>query len=449
MPAFSESWPRPRSAWTVTWLLTVLALINFVDKIVLGLVAVPLSAELQLSPEKFGLIAGSFFWLFSTSTVLVGFVSNRVPTRWLLLAMGISWALLQIPQAIATSALGLLVCRVLLGAAEGPSFPVSVHALYKWFPDRKRNLPVAIINQGAAVGLLLAGLLIPLVSRHWGWRTNFLLLGAVGAAWSVLWLVFGREGPTVEENAKTAATGSNGERRVPASAAASAAAGAAARLPYRKILGDPSVLCVFALGFSAYWTLGLSLSWLPTYLEKGLGYNGVEAGRGFAIVVASATPVNLGLSWLSQRMLGRGASTRRARVHPICLSAVVAASIYLVPMLVDLAPLSKVALLALACALPTLIFALAPALLAEIVPDVQRGALVAIHTAIASLGAALAPMVMGRIVQAYGSTSSHAYELGYAINAVLLVAAALAALRWLHPARSQTTLERIGTRATA
>lgn len=451
MPAFSESWPRPRSAWTVTLLLTVLALINFVDKIVLGLVAVPLSAELQLSPEKFGLIAGSFFWLFSTSTVLVGFVSNRVPTRWLLLAMGISWALLQIPQAIATSALGLLVCRVLLGAAEGPSFPVSVHALYKWFPDRKRNLPVAIINQGAAVGLLLAGLLIPLVSRQWGWRTNFLLLGAVGAAWSVLWLVFGREGPTVEEHAKTAAAGSNSSnnsnsgRRVPANAPA----GATVRLPYRKILGDPSVLCVFALGFSAYWTLGLSLSWLPTYLEKGLGYNGVEAGRGFAIVVASATPVNLGLSWLSQRMLGRGASTRRARVHPICLSAVVAAAIYGVPMLVDCAPLSKVALLALACALPTLIFALAPALLAEIVPDVQRGALVAIHTAIASLGAALAPMVMGRIVQAYGRTSSHAYELGYAINAVLLVAAALAALRWLHPARSHTTLERVGTRATA
>src|SRR5271156_3772735 len=166
---------QSRSAWTVTFLLMGLALINFLDKIVLGLVAVPLTAELHLSPEKFGLVAGSFFWLFSASTVVVGFLSNRFPTRWLLLAMGLAWALLQVPQALSTSALGLLVCRVILGAAEGPSFPVSVHALYKWFPDRKRNLPVAIINQGAALGMLLAGLLIPLVTRQWGWRMNFLL----------------------------------------------------------------------------------------------------------------------------------------------------------------------------------------------------------------------------------------------------------------------------------
>src|SRR5579862_1633180 len=56
-----------KSAWTMTLLLTGLALINFLDKIVLGLVAVPLTAELHLSPEQFGLVAGSFFWLFSIS----------------------------------------------------------------------------------------------------------------------------------------------------------------------------------------------------------------------------------------------------------------------------------------------------------------------------------------------------------------------------------------------
>ncbi len=53
-------------------------------------------------------------------------------------------------------------------------------------------------------------------------------------------------------------------------------------------------------------------------------------------------------------------------------------------------------------------FTLAPALLAEVVPEVQRGAFVAIHTALASLGAAAAPIVMGRIVQMYGSQSLRA-----------------------------------------
>ncbi|CAG4926971.1 MFS transporter [Paraburkholderia gardini] len=422
---------QAKSAWTMTFLLTGLALINFLDKIVLGLVAVPLTAELHLSPEKFGLVAGSFFWLFSISTVLVGFLSNRFPTRWLLLAMGLSWAALQLPQAIATSALGILVCRVILGVAEGPAFPVSVHALYKWFPNRKRNLPVAVINQGAAFGMLLAGLLIPVVTRQWGWRMNFVLLGAIGAIWSVLWACFGREGTLGKQQTTLAA---------PAPAK---------RLPYRRILTDRSVLSVFALGFTAYWTLGLSLTWIPTYFEKGLGFNGIEAGRCFAVVVATATPVNVGLSWLSQRMLGRGVSTRRARVHLICLSAAAGALLYIALMLLHWLPLQKVALLAMAGALPTLSFTLAPALLAEMVPDSQRGSLVAIHTALASLGAAFAPVVMGRLVQVYGSDSSHAYELGFTVSAALLIAAAFAALLWLHPDRSHKTLNHFASQAPA
>lgn len=422
---------RATSAWTMTLLLTGLALINFLDKIVLGLVAVPLTAELHLSPAQFGVVAGSFFWLFSISTILVGFLSNRFPTRWLLLAMGVIWAALQLPQAVATSAMGLFICRVLLGAAEGPAFPVSVHALFKWFPDRKRNLPVAVINQGAAFGMLLAGLLIPLVTRQWGWRMNFLILGAIGAVWSVLWALLGREGGLAKKQSVSAMRTQDN------------------RLPYRRILTDRSVLAVFALGFTAYWTLGLSLTWIPTYLEKGLGFTGVDAGRCFAVVVATATPVNLGLSWLSQRMLGRGVSTRRARVQLICASAIAGAVLYIALMLLHASPLQKVALLAFAGALPTLSFTLAPALLAEMIPDSQRGSLVAIHTALASLGAAFAPAVMGRIVQAYGSGNSHAYELGFTVSAVLLIAASLAALRWLHPDRSHETLNHFATRAAA
>src|SRR6516162_8312935 len=39
-------------AWTITILLTVFMLINFLDKIALGLVAVPLMDELHLSPKQ-------------------------------------------------------------------------------------------------------------------------------------------------------------------------------------------------------------------------------------------------------------------------------------------------------------------------------------------------------------------------------------------------------------
>jgi MFS family permease len=420
---------KPRSAWAMTLLLTGLALINFLDKVVIGVVAVPMTKELGLSHAEYGLVAGAFFWLFSISTILVGFISNRVPTRWTLLAMGIAWAVLQIPQAMATSVLALLVCRLLLGAAEGPFMPTTVHALYKWFPDRKRNLPVSIVSQGAGLGLLVAGLLIPLITARYGWRMNFLLLGAVGAVWSVLWLCFGREG-----NLDLKPVGAHGVHGT-----ATAQDAQAPRRPLRKTLTDPSVVCVFLLGFAAYWSLSQLFTWLPTYLEKGLGYPNVQAGRWFAVVIVAATPINLGLSWLSQTLLERGVASRIARVKLISYAFIVSGAIYALPLVVEFSNLQKVLLMAVGAALPTVCFSIAPALLAEVVPDYQRGATLAFYTALGSLGGAISPALMGAIVQRGGSLAS-ACELGFATCAILVVAAALFALRWLHPDRSRRVL---------
>jgi hypothetical protein len=53
-------------------------LVNFADKIVVGLAGVPIMTELKLEPEQFGLLGSSFFFLFSISAIVVGFIVNRV-----------------------------------------------------------------------------------------------------------------------------------------------------------------------------------------------------------------------------------------------------------------------------------------------------------------------------------------------------------------------------------
>jgi MFS family permease len=418
---------RPRAAWLITLMLTALSLINFLDKIVLGMVAVPLMRELNLSPAQFGVVAGSFFWLFAVSTVLVGFLSNRIQTRWLLLVMGVMWAVIQIPQALFSSMAAFLASRIILGAAEGPFYPVSIHALYKWFPDEKRNMPVALLSQGAVLGLLLAGLTIPVITHHWGWRTNFIVLGIIGAVWSLLWLCVGREG-NLGQRPAAASANNGGDAQVKA---------APRRLPYRALLGNPTVLSVFFLGFTAYWMLGANITWLPTYLEKALGFPGIDSGRWFAIVIGTAAPFSLGLSWLSQRMLARGASSRNARVRLLCVAYIGGACLFLVLLLPGLSPAEKVAVFAVAGALPSVGFAIAPALLSEVVPDIQRGGLIGIHTAVGSTGAAIAPMIIGRIVQTHGGSNPLAYEFGFATSAFMLILGALVALRWLHPERAR------------
>jgi ACS family D-galactonate transporter-like MFS transporter len=61
----------------------------------------------------------------------------------------------QLPMIGSIGFATLLACRITLGAAEGPAYPIALHSLYKWFPDRLRAVPTAVVAQGAGIGLAL------------------------------------------------------------------------------------------------------------------------------------------------------------------------------------------------------------------------------------------------------------------------------------------------------
>src|ERR1700688_1336619 len=197
--------PTPKGAWKITFLLFLFMLVNFADKIVVGLAGVPIMTEMKLEPEQFGLLGSSFFFLFSISAIVVGFIVNRVATRWVLLVLAVIWALAQFPMLGSVSFPPLFICRVILGAGEGPAGSVAVHAVYKWFPDEKRTLPTAVLSQGSAFGGILAVPALHWVIVNYTWHYAFGVLGVVGLIWGAAWLIMGKEGPLVQTVAQAVA----------------------------------------------------------------------------------------------------------------------------------------------------------------------------------------------------------------------------------------------------
>src|SRR5215467_3008496 len=193
----------PKGAWTITFLLFLFMLVNFADKIVVGLAAVPIMNELKLEPSQFGLLGSSFFFLFSIAAIVVGFIVNRVQTRWVLLVLAVIWALAQFPMVGTVGLTTLMICRIILGAGEGPAFSVAAHAVYKWFPDEKRTLPTAILSQGSAFGVIIAVPALNWLIVQFSWHYAFGALGVVGLLWVVAWLIWGKEGPLVEAKTPT------------------------------------------------------------------------------------------------------------------------------------------------------------------------------------------------------------------------------------------------------
>ncbi|CAG2159599.1 MFS transporter [Cupriavidus numazuensis] len=405
---------QPLKAWRTALLLVVYMVINFADKIAVGLLAVPMMTELKLSPTDFGLIGSSFFWLFAVAGVAGGFMANRRPATGMLLAMALAWSVLQIPMALSSSILVLVVARVLLGVAEGPAWPVAVHACYKWFPNTKRELPVVCLAQGGAIGLLLAGVVMPLVTAKWGWRANFYGLAVLGLIWALLWTAFGREGKGME----------SGDTAVPSHL----------RVPYGRLLAEPTVAACMAMKFFSYWGLALTLTWMPVYLQRGLGFGAVEAGRLYAASIALSMPLSLIGSWLVRQMLARGFSSRNARGRMCAAAVALGGSAYASLWLLDLPPLVRVILIGFTLGVSQITYSVAPAILAEVTPGSQRGAILAIDNSIASVAGALAPLLTGFLVQ--GMAGAAGYEAGFALCGVLMIAGALVGALAIDPEKA-------------
>lgn len=413
----------PGKAWSITLLLFVFIAVNFIDKIAVGLLAVPIMNEFKLSPGEFGVVASSFFWLFSISGVVGGFIANKLHAKTILLAMALCWSLVQIPIAISSSIVVLVIARVLLGVAEGPAFPVAVHACYKWFPDEKRTIPVALIAQGSGVGMLIAGMTIPLMTTHWGWRANFFVLAAVSIVWAVIWNLFGGEGNL---------DGNLGERR--------AMTAQPSPVKYRRLLSDRTVLGCFLFHFTTYWGLGLVLTWLPAYLQRGIGFDYITSGRIFSAIVAIAVPLTLGASWYSQKIL-RGMSSGRAR--GLCAAFVLVFSgVSMMSLMVDgLSPYARVIAIALAVGLSPAVYSWGPAILAQIAPPRQRGALLAMDNSFGALAGIFAPMVSGYIISVIGGAKG--YNMAFAFGGAVMLVGGLLGAAAVNPDRSALRIRKL------
>ncbi|MDP1582519.1 MAG: MFS transporter [Bradyrhizobium sp.] len=402
--------PTLKGAWKITFLLFLFMLVNFADKIVVNLAGVPIKAELQLDPEQFGFLGSSFFFLFSISALAVGFIVNRIDTRWVLLAMAVIWALAQFPMVGTVSFTTLVICRIILGAGEGPAFAVAVHALYKWFPDEKRTLPTAILAQGSAFGVILAVPALNWIIVNHSWHYAFGALGVVGLMWVAAWLVMGREGPLVQTVAMAAAD---------------------PRVPYFQLLTSRTFIGCCAAAFGAYWALSLGLTWFTSFIIEGLGFTQKDAGWITVLPWVFGAVIVLLAGWISQVMLTRGFTTRGARGVLGSVPLIVGGLILLAMPHVDGAGL-RVVLLVLGPGLCGAIFVVCPPMLGEFTPVQQRGAVIGIYSAIYTFAGILAPWVMGTVIK-HAATPLEGYMTGFTINAVIMIVSGLLGLLLLWP----------------
>jgi predicted MFS family arabinose efflux permease len=394
-----------RRAWIVTGLLVVFMMINFADKALLGLAADPIRADLHLSATAFGLANSAFFLCFSLSGAAVGILADRTRPRWLLLGMALLWSLAQGPVALG-GGIGVLVgSRILLGAAEGPAYPVAQQTALGWFPDRRRSLAGSLILVGTSLGVVVASPTLTAIMDAHGWRAGFGVVAVVGVAWAVLWRLLGRENP--------AAAPRPSEPRI---------ASGARSIRYREIIRTRTWIGTTVAYFAAYWVVAFALVWLPSYLENGLGYSTASASKLVGLAWAVSILLMLAQAAVTGSMLRRGFSSRlaRGRVGGVLLLAAGAALLA-----IPLAPRGDtVVLLIVGMALAGPMASIAATTAAELGPAGRRGGTLGSVSAVATLSGLLGPAVTGKLID----TGPAGYRDAAVLSGALLLVGAVAAL---------------------
>lgn len=407
-------------AWVVTILLALFMVINFMDKAVLGIVAIPLMADLGLSPAEFGMIASSFFLLFSLSAIGFGVIADRVSSKKLLIVCAGIWGVAQFPLAFVASVPLLYFSRIMLGMGEGPAYPLALNACYKWFPNNRRNLPSAVIFQGVTAGLLVSGPVLTFVVVTWSWHAAFMVLGVASLVWMVLWAYFGAEGKVADDGAVQADT-------------------EAPRLPYWRLITDRTFFANMLLYWTSYWIFSVMFTWVPSYMSKVMHYDATDAGWMFMVFTAFNIPIVLGGSWVSQRLLKKGLSSKYARGGLSSGLVLMGGALILLAVYAIHDPLLKVIVLAIGCNLPQLTFVLSSTIVAEIIPAGQRSSMLSINSALATTGGLIAPALMGAFIQG-AATPALGYDKGFMVAGVLCIVTSVIGLLFINPEVSKRRL---------
>jgi len=372
-------------------------LVNYVDRVALSVAQDPLHAEFGIGPAEFGLLSGTFFWVYAICQIPVGFVLDRFGYVVVGRTGAFLWGLAASATALAPNFTVLNAARGFLGIAEAPAFPGNAKATSYWFPTSERGLATAIFDAAAKASNVIAVPLLAFIVGMAGWRWGFGFTALLSFLFFLLFTRFYRNPSQMrslpKEEYDYIVCGGAQPEGVPANREF-------VQLAY---LVSQAKVWGLTIGFSAYgYLFGLLLTWLPGYL-KATFHESLVGSAGYAAIpwaVATVSDLVVG-GWLVDTLIARGHEATRVRKTILVLGMVLGLAIFGATLTNDI----RIAILFVSIALGGVAFS-APvgwSIPGLIAPRGSAGVVGSVMNCFNNLANAAAPIATGFIVAKTGS----------------------------------------------
>lgn len=174
--------------------LIVVYVLNFVDRQIIGILAIPIQAELGLSDTAIGLMRGvSFAIFYSTLGVPIAWLADRANRAWIITASLALWSGMTALCGLAGSATQLFFSRMGVGIGEAGGVAPSYSIISDYFAPNARARAIAVYSFGIPIGGAIGNVFGGVIATVLDWRSAFIIVGLCGLVFAPVFLITVRE----------------------------------------------------------------------------------------------------------------------------------------------------------------------------------------------------------------------------------------------------------------
>jgi sugar phosphate permease len=413
--------------WVVLFLLCLMYLITYLDRVSLANTATLIMKEYGFSKATMGYVLSAFIWAYALFQVPGGWLGDRFGPRKVLSTIMAYRTVIAVVTTLATGLYSLWGIRFLLGVGEAGAFPTATRAMQMWYPRDERGLVQGVSHAASRLGGAIGPLVAVAIMLRFGWRSVFYVIGILSLLWAILYALVYRNLPEEDryvsraELARIRGLDEKGEIK-------KANVAKRPKVPWSVLLSHGNmwgIMCAYAAYIYSLWFF---LSWLPLYLVEHRHFTVLKAGYFSAMPLLAGVFGDAFGGWLTDELYVKTNNLKFSR-RSVAITAMLGCGTFTTVAALAANPFTAV--YCLTAAMFFLEMTIGPA---WAVPMDVGGEFSGTVSGMMNMGGqfvgALSPIVFGRLV------SNGAWVAPFAVSAGLLFIGAAIWAFWIDPEQS-------------
>jgi ACS family glucarate transporter-like MFS transporter len=295
-----------RIRWWLAFVFFLIGLIAYMDRSNISVVAEAMMQDFHMDKVEFGWLNSLFSLGYALAQIPAGLLAEQFGARWIVTIALFWWSIFTCLTAAVSSYGWLAVIRTFFGVGEGPMYPGNAVFNSYWFTKQEKGRAASALLAGSYFGPVIAPVLTVAIFQAWGWRSVFIVFGAIGLLIGMIWFCIGRDRPEQHPWVNKAELSIITEQRAVHDENKAVA-------PWGKFLKNVRFWALGLQYFVVIYIVTFFLVWLPTYLQEARHFSLTKMGFAASFPWIAILLTVLAGGALSDRLLRNGKSKLIAR----------------------------------------------------------------------------------------------------------------------------------------